>query len=41
MHFYQECVKRPDYMIKDPNLTKQFLIKMRSFGKLAEKNLWT
>ena len=38
MHLYQECVKGSDYMVKDPNLTKQFLINMRSFGKLGEKS---
>ena len=35
MNFYQECVKGADYMIKDPKLTKEFLIRMRSFGKLG------
>ena len=38
MHFYEECVKGADYMVKDPKLTKQFLISMRSFGKLAGKS---
>ena len=37
MNFYQECVKGADYMIKDSKLSKQFLISMSSFGKLAGK----
>ena len=36
MHLYNECVKGPDIMIKDPNLTRQFLLNMRSFMKLRE-----
>ena len=35
MNYYQECVKVTDYMIKDPKLTKEFLIRMRSFGTLG------
>ena len=35
MHLYQECVKGDDYLIKDPKLTKEFLIKMRSFRELG------
>ena len=35
MNFYQECVKGADYLIKDPKLTKEFLIKMQSFRKLG------
>ena len=38
MQVYKECVKGSDYMVKDPNLTKKFLIDMRSFGKLGEKS---
>ena len=37
MHLYQECVKGSDYLIKDPKLTKEFLIKMRSFTQLGAK----
>ena len=37
MHLYQECVKGRDYLIKDPKLTKEFLIRMRSFTKLGAK----
>ena len=35
MHLYQECVKGDDYLIKDPKLTKEFLIKMQSFRELG------
>ena len=35
MHLYQECVKGDDYLIKDPKLTKEFLIKMRTFRELG------
>ena len=36
MHLYNECVEGPDIMIKDLNLTRQFLLNMRSFKKLRE-----
>ena len=35
MNYYQECVKGSDYLIKDPKLTKEFLIRMRTFGTLG------
>ena len=37
IELYDECVKGPDIMIKDPNLTKQFSHIMRSTVKLVEK----
>ena len=38
MYLLNECIKGSDYMVKNPNLTKQFFINMRSFVKLAEKS---
>ena len=36
MHLYNECVEGPHIMIKDLNLTREFLLNMRSFKKLRE-----